>query len=122
MSPQNIAICKECGKEFSFPKHTKGKRPIFCSPECKRKAHTARTTAYIAKRYRTDPDFRKRRVQQNAASNKKRREESKDSELDRIANEVATMSDAKEIKTYLAKYMRVKSEFYAKPKEAKDGE
>ena len=122
MNSQNIAICKECGKEFSFPKHTKGRRPIFCSPECKRKAHTARTTAYITKRYRTDPDFRKRRVQQNTASNKKRREESKDLELDRIANEVAIMSDAEEIKAYLAKHMRVKGEFYIGVKEEKDGE
>lgn len=122
MQLKDVAICKMCGKEFTFVGKGSGRKPSFCSPECKRKAHTARTTAYIAKRYRTDPDFRKRRVQQNAASNKKRREESKDSELDRIANEVATMSDAEEIKTYLAKYMRVKSESYAKPKEEKDGE
>ena len=122
MQLKDVAICKMCGKKFTFAKKRKGRRPGFCSPECKNKSRTARTTAYLNMRYRTDPDFRKRRVKSNSASNKKRREKLKDSELDRIANAVATMNDAEEIKAYLAKHMRVKGEFYIGVKETKDGE
>lgn len=122
MRLKDVAICKMCGKEFAFVKKTKGRRPGFCSPECKKKSRTVRTTAYLTMRYRTDPEFRKRRVRSNVASNKKRREKLKDSELDRIAKTVAAMSDVEEVKAYLAKHMWVKGEFYIGVKEEKDGE
>ncbi len=122
MQLKDVAICKMCGKEFTFVKKRKGRRPGFCSPECKNKSRTARTTTYLTMRYRTDPDFRKQRVKSNSASNKKRREKLKDSELDRIAKTVAAMSNVEEVKVYLAKHMRLKGEFYIGVKEEKDGE
>ena len=122
MQLKDVAICKMCGKEFTFVGKGSGRKPSFCSPECKKKSRTARTTAYLTMRYRADPEFRKRRVKSNSASNKKRREKLKDSELDRIAKTVAAMSDVEEVKAYLAKHMRVKGEFYIGVKEAKDGE
>jgi hypothetical protein len=107
-----LVKCKICGKEFE-PKRTAGRRPDFCSEECRRKAHTKKTTRYLNERYKNDEEFRKRRIASNIESNRRKREERKEQAMNGLVLEIMNAGSAEEVRKILDKNVRLKSHTYA---------
>lgn len=107
-----LVECKICGKEFE-PKRTAGRRPDFCSEECRRKAHTKKTTRYLNERYKNDEEFRKRRIASNIESNRRKREERKEQAMNGLVLEIMNAGSAEEVRKILDKNVRLKSQTYA---------
>lgn len=104
--------CKICGKEFEA-KRAAGRHPNFCSEECRRKAHTKKTTRYLNERYKNDDEFRKKRIASNAASNRRKREERKEQAMNGLVLEIMNAGSVEEVRKILDKNVRLKSHTYA---------
>lgn len=110
------STCKICGKEFEYEYNGgKGRKPGFCSEECRAKAHTKTNTKSMVKRYHSDEEWRKKRIAQNIASEKRRREERRDKVITEMVAFFASSTDTRAIRKMLEEKTRVKSEWYAKP-------
>lgn len=107
-----LVKCKICGKEFEVEKK-RGRVPQVCSEECRRKAHTKITTRNIANRYRTDEEFRKKRVAANASSNRRRREARKEQAMQELVFELMQANTSDEVRKILDERVRLKSQTYA---------
>ena len=110
------AICKTCGKEFEYgDKKGKGRKPGFCSEECRAKAHTKSNTRCMVNRYKNDEEWRKKRIQQNVEGERRRRAERKEKVITEMVAFFASSTDTKAIRKMLEAKARIKSECYAKP-------
>lgn len=107
-----LVKCKICGKEFE-PKRTAGRRPDFCSEECRRKAHTKKTTRYLNERYKNDEEFRKRRIASNIESNRRKREERKEQAMQELVADLMLADTSDEVRKILDERVRLKSHTYA---------
>ena len=108
------AICKVCGKEFEY-EPSRGRKPGFCSEECRAKAHTKTNTKSMVKRYHSDEEWRKKRIANNAAGEKRRRAERKEKVITDMVAFFASSTDTRAIRKLLEEKTRVKSECYVKP-------
>lgn len=107
-----LVKCKICGKEFE-PKRAAGRHPNFCSEECRRKAHTKKTTKYLNERYKNDDEFRKKRIASNAASNRRKREGRKEQAMQELVLQLMQAETPEEIRSILEERVRLKSQTYA---------
>ncbi len=106
--------CKECGKEVFLPVSNIGRMPEYCSEICRQKHRTKGTTNYIKKRYKDDAEFRKHRIRQNAAGNKRRRENAKALAMDKLVDDLMAARTKDEVRRLLEKNVRLRSEVYLK--------
>lgn len=110
------AICKVCGKEFEYEYNGgKGRKPGFCSEECRAKAHSKINTKCMVKRYKNDEEWRKKRIANNVAGEKRRRAERKEKAITDMVAFFASSTDTRAIRKLLEEKTRVKSECYVKP-------
>lgn len=110
------AICKVCGKEFEYEYNGgKGRKPGFCSEECRAKAHSKINTKCMVKRYKNDEEWRKKRIANNVAGEKRRRAERKEKVITEMVAFFASSTDTRAIRKLLEEKTRVKSECYVKP-------
>lgn len=110
------AICKVCGREFEYEYNGgKGRKPGFCSEECRAKAHTKINTKCMVKRYKNDEEWRKKRIANNVAGEKRRRAERKEKVITEMVAFFASSTDTRAIRKLLEEKTRVKSEWYVKP-------
>lgn len=108
------AVCKVCGKEFEY-EPARGRKPYFCSEECRIKARSKSNTKSMIKRYNADGEWRKKRIQQNVEGERRRRAERKEKVINDMVAFFASTTDTKAIRRMLEEKTRVKSECYAKP-------
>lgn len=107
-----LVKCKICGKEFEVASK-RGRVPQYCSDECRRKAHSKVTTRNIVKRYRTDDEFRKKRVAANVLGNRRRRETRREQAMQELISDLMQANTSDEVRAILEKKTRIKSEYYA---------
>lgn len=107
-----LVKCKVCGKEFEVEK-TAGRVSGFCSEECRRKARTKVNTKSLLKRYHNDEEFRKKRIADNVAGNRKRREARKEQAMQELCEELYNAKSSGDIRAILEKKVRIKSQYYA---------
>lgn len=107
-----LVECKVCGKEFEVEK-TAGRVSGFCSEECRRKARTKINTKSLLKRYHNDEEFRKKRIADNVAGNRRRREGRKEQAMQELCEELYNAKSSGDIRAILEKKVRIKSQYYA---------
>jgi hypothetical protein len=69
----------------------------------------------MVKRYHSDEEWRKKRIAENVAGEKRRRAERKEKVINDMVAFFASTTDTKAIRRMLEEKTRVKSECYAKP-------
>ncbi len=106
-----LVKCKVCGKEFEVGK-TAGRVIGFCSDECRRKARTKINTKSILKRYHNDEEFRKRRIADTVAGNRRRREARKEQAMQELCEELYNAKSSGDIRAILEKKVRIKASVY----------
>lgn len=107
-----LVKCKICGKEFEV-ESKRGRVPQYCSDKCRRKAHTKVTTRNLTNRYRTDDEFRKKRVAANVLGNRRRREARREQAMQELISDIMQANTSDEVRAILEKKTRIKSEYYA---------
>lgn len=78
-----MLTCRICGQSFKCDVSGKtGRRPGFCSEECRAEYQKRKRSNYYRERYHSDEEFRKRRIEQTIAlaRSKKEREGEEDGE------------------------------------------
>lgn len=107
-----LTKCKVCGKEFEVEK-TAGRVIGFCSEECRRKARTKVNTKSLLKRYHNDEEFRKKRIADTVAGNRKRREARKEQVMQELIADLMQAETSDEMRQLLEEKVRLKSQTYA---------
>lgn len=107
-----LVECKVCGKEFEVEK-TAGRVSGFCSEECRRKARTKINTKSLLKRYHNDEEFRKKRIADNVAGNRRRREGRKEQAMQELVADLMSADTSDEVRQILDERVRIKSQYYA---------
>lgn len=104
--------CKVCGKRFEVER-TVGRVSGCCSDACRRKAHTKVNTKSLLKRYHNDEEFRKKRIADNVAGNRKRREARKEQAMQELIADLMSANTSDEVRQILDERVRIKSQYYA---------
>ena len=107
-----MAKCIICGKEIE-EKGGKGRRGLYCSPECKSKGHTKATSRYLNSRYHTDDEFRKKRIASNVESNRRRREARKEQVMQELIADLMQADTSDEVRKLLEEKTKLKASCYA---------
>lgn len=107
-----LVECKTCGKKFEVER-TAGRVSGFCSEECRRKAHIKVSTKSLLKRYHNDEEWRKKRIADNAAGNRKRREVRKEQAMQELVADLMSADTSDEVRQILDERVRIKSQYYA---------
>ena len=100
--------CVVCGKEFEGDV-----RRRYCSPESKHVLDVKNSLKSLHRKYHNDEDYRKKRIADNAAGNKRRREARKEQAMQRVVLQLMQAETAEEIRSILEDNTRLKSTLYA---------
>ena len=104
--------CAVCGKEFKYDMGKRGPVPRYCSDECRRKAHIKTNTKSMTKRYHEDDEWRKKRVRQNAESNRRRREARREQVMQGLINDIMKAKTPEEVRSILEDRVKIKASLY----------
>lgn len=102
-----IVECKICGKKMEWC--GLGRKKLYCSDSCKRRANREHINEYRRKRYATDEAFRKERNDRSSAYAKKRRIEAKKKALARLTDEICNAASQDEVQEILERKLWRKS-------------
>ena len=100
--------CVVCGKEFEGDV-----RRRYCSPECKHVMDVKNSLKSLHRKYHSDEDYRKKRIADNSAGNKRRREARREQAMQKVVAELVQAKTAEEIRSILEENTRLKSTLYA---------
>lgn len=100
--------CVVCGKEFEGDV-----RRRYCSPECKHVMDVKNSLKSLHRKYHSDEDYRKKRIADNSAGNKRRREARKEQVMQELCEELYNAKSSGDIRAILDKKVRIRSELYA---------
>jgi endogenous inhibitor of DNA gyrase (YacG/DUF329 family) len=106
-----LVKCVICGKEFEKEKG-RGKAYKYCSDECRKVARSRANTEKMVERYHGDAEWRAKRVKQNVASNRKRREARKEQAMQELCKELYDAKSSGDIRAILEKKVRIKASIY----------
>lgn len=100
--------CVVCGKEFEGDV-----RRRYCSPECKRVMDVKNSLKSLHRKYHSDEEYRKKRIADNAAGNKRRREARKEQAMQELVRDLILADTSDEVRKILDERVRLKSTLYA---------
>lgn len=100
--------CVVCGKEFEGDA-----RRRYCSPECKHVMDVKNSLKSLHRKYHSDEEYRKKRIADNAAGNKRRREARKEQAMQELVRDLILADTSDEVRAILEKRVRIRSEYYA---------
>lgn len=100
--------CVVCGKEFEGDV-----RRRYCSPECKRVMDVKNSLKSLHRKYHSDEEYRKKRIADNAAGNKRRREARKEQAMQELVRDLVLADTSDEVRKILDERVRLKSTLYA---------
>ena len=106
-----LVKCEICGKEFEKEKG-RGKAYKYCSDECRKTARTRANTKKMVKRYHGDAEWRARRVKQNVASNRRRRDARKEQAMQQLIADIMQANTAEGVRKILEERVRIKADIY----------
>ena len=100
--------CVVCGKEFEGDV-----RRRYCSPECKHVMDVKNSLKSLHRKYHSDEEYRKKRIADNAAGNKRRREARKEQAMQELVRDLVLADTSDEVRKILDERVRLKSTLYA---------
>ena len=107
---EEFKTCAVCGKKFAVVYHGKGRKPLYCSDACRRKANGISNTNYMRKRYAEDPEFRERRKKDAANFNRRRTEAVRNVMIEELTTKIEEAKNREEIIELLKKHVRIFTE------------
>ena len=100
--------CVVCGKEFDGDV-----RRRYCSPECKHVMDVKNSLKSLHRKYHNDEEYRKKRIADNSAGNKRRREARKEQAMQELVRDLVLADTSDEVRKILDERVRLKSTLYA---------